>query len=98
MKHLSTDEILDFVTLESLDEDGLALSKRVNKHIRSCPSCMQKVTAFLEIHDELEKIKRLSLTRNVSYRLVSSREEDREIQRLLKEVGENAREGTKLEL
>ena len=100
MKHLTTDEILDFVTLESLDGKGLALSKKVNEHIRSCPSCRQKVTAFLEVSDELTKLKGLSFCKANPYRLASTWEDevDFEVEKLLKDVGEKGREGAKLEL
>jgi len=51
MKHLSVDEILDFVTLTEPNAEAVALCASVTRHIRCCGACRKKVRAFLDLHD-----------------------------------------------
>ena len=53
MKHLSTDEIMEFVSLENISAESLALIEKVNSHIRVCKGCFGKVRAFQLVYDEL---------------------------------------------
>ncbi len=52
MKHLTIDEIIDFVTSENIT-DSLALASRVNGHILRCQTCFNKVRAFQNVYDGL---------------------------------------------
>ena len=52
MKHLSIDEILDFVSLAELNSESIELSATVNGHIRKCEKCLKLVRAFQMIYDE----------------------------------------------
>lgn len=58
MKHLTVDEMIDFVSLTELNADALMLSATVNGHIRQCEQCLNHVRAFQMIHDEFSRIKR----------------------------------------
>lgn len=53
MKHLTVDEIIDFVSFEKMDNESLANASKVNTHIISCASCLKKVRAFQAVYDEL---------------------------------------------
>ena len=56
MKHLTVDEMIDFVSLTKLDADALMLSATVNEHIRDCDQCLRYVQAFQMIHDEFARL------------------------------------------
>ena len=55
MKHLTADEILEFVSLSKLDDEAIRLSAAVNGHIRQCEKCRKLVSAFQLIQDEMSK-------------------------------------------
>lgn len=57
MKHLSVDEMIDFVSLTDLSENALMLSAAVTGHIRQCEKCLKRVQAFQLIHDEFIRMK-----------------------------------------
>ncbi len=56
MEHLSVDEIIDFVSLEKLNDDAVKISTTVNEHIRNCEKCLKLVRAFQMIYDEFSKL------------------------------------------
>lgn len=51
MKHLTFDEILDFVSMNTISSDTLDLASRVNTHIRQCGECLEKVKAYQAVYD-----------------------------------------------
>ena len=51
MKHLNAEEIISYVTLDTLDEGTKAFCRNVNGHIRSCPDCLGRLRRYLDIHD-----------------------------------------------
>lgn len=55
MNHLTTDELLRFVSLKTLDDDNIALTARVNTHILHCDECLKKVREFQSIIDSDDK-------------------------------------------
>lgn len=58
MKHLTVDEMIDFVSFNKLDSESLALASKVNAHIFDCHTCRKKVESFQIIYDELVKLGR----------------------------------------
>lgn len=58
MDHLTIDQIIDFVSMDALTEQTLALAASVNGHIRKCPQCLQLVRAFQMIYDEFSVLAR----------------------------------------
>lgn len=56
MKHLTVDEILNFVSLTELNSESIELSATVNGHIRKCEKCLKLVRAFQMIYDEFAKL------------------------------------------
>ena len=52
MKHLTVDEILDFVSLTDLSRESVELAAKVNGHTRRCEQCRKTVCAFQEIYDQ----------------------------------------------
>ena len=56
MKHLTVDEILDFVSLTELNNESIELSAAVNGHIRKCEKCLKLLRAFQMIYDEFSRI------------------------------------------
>ena len=52
MKHLTVDEIIDFVSLTELNSEAVKLSATVNGHICRCRKCLKLVTAFQTVYDE----------------------------------------------
>lgn len=53
MKHLTTDEIINFVTIDSISKENLELAAAVNGHILVCDNCREKVKAFQAVSDSL---------------------------------------------
>lgn len=56
MKHLTVDEIVDFVTFERIDNKSLENAAKVNTHIRQCSECLRKVRAFQMVYDEFKEM------------------------------------------
>lgn len=52
MKHLTVDEIIDFVSARTLDPDTLEKAAAVTTHMRVCRGCMRRVRAFQMVYDE----------------------------------------------
>ena len=46
MNHLTTTEIIDFVSINNPDADSMKLASRVNGHIRKCDECLKLVESF----------------------------------------------------
>lgn len=55
MKHLTVDEIIQFVSLTELNSEAINLSASVNEHIRKCGKCLKLVRAFQMIYDEFSR-------------------------------------------
>lgn len=53
MKHLTTDEIINFVTIDNISKENLELAAAVNGHILLCDKCREKVKAFQAVSDLL---------------------------------------------
>ncbi len=58
MKHLTVDEMIDFVSFQTLDQKSLDNAARVTGHIRQCQACLRKVHAFQVMYDEMERMGR----------------------------------------
>ena len=72
MTHLTVEEIIEFVSFERITQESLALSARVNEHIRTCKSCREKVTAFREVYDELCRIGHIADFDKSIYKMVNA--------------------------
>ena len=70
MTHLTVEEIIEFVSIDKLSEETIALSTKVNEHIRSCPTCLEKVSSFQMVYDELCRIGSVSDVKQSIYRLI----------------------------
>jgi len=55
MKHLTVEEMIDFVSFDKLDEKSLTLAAKVNAHISECACCRKNVKAFQVVYDEFER-------------------------------------------
>lgn len=60
MNHLTTTEIIDFVSINKMDAVSMKLASRVNGHILKCDECLKLVKAFQEVYDELQRMGRSS--------------------------------------
>jgi len=63
MDHLKTEEIIDFVSFDKLNDATIKLASRVNTHICRCDECLRRVRAFQTVYDEfvrMGKLKELS--------------------------------------
>lgn len=56
MAHLTVEEIIEFVSFGKLSGETIELATKVNEHIRSCPRCLKKVSAFQTVYDEFCRI------------------------------------------
>ncbi len=56
MKHLTVDEIINFVSLTELNSEAIELSATVNGHIRNCENCLKLVSSFQMIYDEFIRL------------------------------------------
>ena len=68
MKHLTIEEIMSFVSMNTLSADTISLSKTVNSHIRDCGECLKKVRAFREVHDEFARLGTVDHAARLVYR------------------------------
>lgn len=55
MTHLSIEEIIKYVTATKVDNETLDLLSKVNVHIRTCPSCREKLESYERVNDEFKK-------------------------------------------
>ncbi len=53
MKHVTVDEMIAFVSMDTMDEASLELASKVTTHIRSCTRCKGTLRAFQLICDEM---------------------------------------------
>ena len=53
MIHPSDEQLLDFVLMDSLDDDALKNAAFVTGHIAECGDCLKRVQAFNKVYDEL---------------------------------------------
>ena len=60
MNHLTTTEIIDFVSISKMDAVSMKLASRVNGHILKCDECLKLVESFQEVYDELQRMGRSS--------------------------------------
>ena len=51
MKHLTVDEIIDFVSISTIETAALEKAAMVTTHIRDCGMCMRRVRAFQLVYD-----------------------------------------------
>ena len=58
MKHLSVDEMINFVSFDKLDGEALAAASKASAHILKCGACRKKITAYQTVYDELVRIGR----------------------------------------
>ena len=58
MKHLTVDEMIDFVSFDGLDSETLQFAAKVQSHLLACKACREKVAAYQEIYDELLRLGR----------------------------------------
>lgn len=56
MKHLSIEEITEYVEARRVTEESLKLVSRVNNHIRGCAECEEKVTAYERVYNKMRKV------------------------------------------
>ncbi|MBQ2963194.1 MAG: hypothetical protein IJE14_00905 [Clostridia bacterium] len=55
MEHLTVEEIIKYVTANKVDRETVDLLSKVNGHIRKCPACEERVSAFECVNEALEK-------------------------------------------
>jgi len=55
MKHLTVEQITEFVGMKKLDPHALELAANVTTHIRACSACMRKVRAYQLVQDGMER-------------------------------------------
>lgn len=60
MRHLTVDEIIDFVSIDRINSETLQLASTVNAHIGKCEKCLRKVRAFQLLYDEFVKLGKTS--------------------------------------
>lgn len=76
MKHLTVDEMIDFVSINNLNDGSLNLASAVNAHILRCEVCRRKVEAFQMVYDELVRMGKQKDFRGAAYRKVSEEKEN----------------------
>lgn len=56
MRHLTVEEIIDFISVQGWSEASVTLINRVNGHICNCDACLKRVQAFDLIHEEFQRM------------------------------------------
>lgn len=54
--HLTFNEIMDFLSFETLDNNSLKLASTVNTHIARCQECFELVRSFQLLREEFEEL------------------------------------------
>ncbi len=70
MEHLTNDELIAFVSMDRLDGPSLKLASKVNGHIGSCGSCLERLKAFQLIYDEFTRLGTAGARGRAVYRVV----------------------------
>lgn len=60
MRHLTVDEIIDFVSMDRINAETLQLASMVNAHIGKCEKCLRRVKAFQSLYDEFVRLGKAS--------------------------------------
>ncbi|MBQ8894763.1 MAG: hypothetical protein IJ043_10210 [Clostridia bacterium] len=55
--HLTTEEIIRFAMIDQINEETVALAKKVNSHIAVCDACLEKVQAYQAVQEALARTK-----------------------------------------
>ncbi len=99
MTHLTVEEIIDFVSFETLTEENIALAKKVNEHICSCQDCFDKVSAFQTVYEELQRIGSVRDTKKCIYQIIEDQSlkeiQEREVEKVIASLSQKGREVTK---
>ncbi len=53
MEHLSVEQIIEFISMDTLAAGDLALSREVNTHLTECGECRRMVRAAQAVYDAL---------------------------------------------
>lgn len=53
MNHLDIETIINYVTINEVNEETKALAGKVCGHIIRCKECMEKVNAFLTVYEAI---------------------------------------------
>ncbi len=56
MEHLTTEEIINFVSASKIDGDFICLAAKVNGHIRHCEQCLNAVRSYQILYDEFRRM------------------------------------------
>ena len=56
MKHLTFEEMTDFVSLRSLDRSSVELIQRVNGHVCRCSECRKKLRAMQTVAEGVASV------------------------------------------
>ena len=56
MKHLTFEEMADFVSLRSLDRSSVELIQRVNGHVCRCSECRKKLRAMQTVAEGVASV------------------------------------------
>lgn len=76
MKHLTANEIIDFISMTNLDEKSLKNASVVTSHITECETCLRKVNAFQVIFDEFERLGLHAKSKYELYEFIESKMAD----------------------
>ena len=53
MKHLTVEDIIDYVSFNTMEDANLMHAANVISHIRTCKECFERVRAFQLVYDKL---------------------------------------------
>lgn len=56
MRHLTVDEIINYVSLAESSGDAAGICAHVNGHIRECATCLRQVQSFLRVYDAFTQL------------------------------------------
>ena len=56
MKHLTFEEMTDFISLRSLDRSSVELIQRVNGHVCRCSECREKLRALQTVAEGVASV------------------------------------------
>ena len=55
MDHLTTEQIIEFVTFDEMNADTIKLAAKVNAHILKCPHCLDLVQSYQLLDEAFDR-------------------------------------------
>lgn len=56
MKHLTTEDIVSFISADTWNKETAAFMNAVNTHVRDCGECLMRLRAYLDVKEGFDAL------------------------------------------